>query len=110
MASGQKTQPDRWADVVVGISGQSGPALFIYETKQGVVAEAGLTYACRPPPSVTLGRLDEDSATDLAIIAGDRLYILHGEDEQAAGYGILPDEQEGQLEAIGLPFGVKRWR
>ncbi len=56
---------------------------------------------------MTLGRLDEDGATDLAIIAGNRLYILHGEDDEAAGYGSVPDERAGQLEAIAMPFGVK---
>jgi CSLREA domain-containing protein len=109
MAVGQKTQTDSWADVVVGIVGPDGPALLVYETSKGVAAEgAALTY---PLPaaatSVTLGRLDEDGSTDLAIIAGDRLYVLHGQDDQAANYGSLADERAGQLEPVAMPFGVK---
>ena len=108
MAVGQKTQGDSRTDLVVGIVGSDGPALLAYEANQGVVAEAASTY---PLPaaatSVTLGRLDEDGATDLAIIAGNRLYVLHGEDDEASGYGSVPDQRAGQLEAIALPFGVK---
>jgi CSLREA domain-containing protein len=108
MAAGQKTQADSWADVVVGIVGPDGPALLVYEANQGIAAEAALTYALpAAATSVTLGRLDEDGSTDLAIIAGDRLHILHGPDDQATKYGSLPDERAGQLEPIAMPFGVK---
>jgi hypothetical protein len=41
MTAGQKTQADSGADVVVGIMGQAGPALLVYETNQGVLAQAG---------------------------------------------------------------------
>jgi CSLREA domain-containing protein len=108
MTARQKTQGDSWAALVVGIVGQDGPALVVYPANQKIAAEAALTY---PLPAeatfATLGQLDDDSATDVAIIAGERLYILHGPVDQATKYGSLPDEHAGQLEPIALPFGVK---
>src|SRR4029453_12311567 len=108
MTARQKTQGDSWAALVVGIVGQDGPALVVYPANQKIAAEAALTY---PLPAeatfATLGQLDDDSATDVAIIAGERLYILHGPVDQATKYGSVPDEHAGQLEPIALPFGVK---
>jgi CSLREA domain-containing protein/uncharacterized repeat protein (TIGR01451 family) len=108
MTTGQKTQTDGWPDVVVGIVGDDGPALIVYETKHGVLASAAPIYALPAAVSeVALGQLDEDRSTDLAIVAGDRLFVLHGPDYEASGEVILQDEEEGgYLEPIALPFGV----
>ena len=108
MASGQKTQPDGWADVVVGIVGKNGPALLVYETKHGVLADPAPAYPLPAAASeVALGRLDEDRSTDLAIIAGNRLFVLHGSDGETIDEAILADDERVRyLETIALPFGV----
>lgn len=46
---------------------------------------------------LSLGRLDDDGFTDVAIVAGGRMSILHGTDLRALG-------QKNRLEAIPLPF------
>ncbi|MEP7336630.1 MAG: CSLREA domain-containing protein, partial [Acidobacteriota bacterium] len=111
MAAPQKSEQDGGMSVAVAIDGQDGPAVLMYAAQRSILDQKPSARAL--PASITAivpGRLDEDRSTDLAIIAGGQLYILHGstrQSAQAALDSIRPDKRAGRLEPVDLPFAVK---
>uniref|UniRef100_UPI00286B474C FG-GAP repeat domain-containing protein n=1 Tax=Tabrizicola sp. TaxID=2005166 RepID=UPI00286B474C len=110
MAATQKNEQDGGISIAVAINGSDGLTVLVYAEKQSILTQQP---AAHPLPAtattMTPGRLDDDRSTDLAIVAGGQLYVLHGQAQQsslATLSGIAPDRQAGQLEAIALPFAV----
>ncbi|MBI3949247.1 MAG: HYR domain-containing protein [Acidobacteria bacterium] len=85
LITGEVNRHDGLTDVVVGVLGSEGPQALVFESPEGVLkAEPEVI----PLPTVTtalaLGRLDDDSFTDLAVAAGSELVIVHGRDRSIA--------------------------
>jgi CSLREA domain-containing protein len=100
--------PKSEMSLAVAIDGTDGASILVYDARRDIFDQQPLARAL--PASVTAlapGRLDEDRSTDLAIIAGSQLYLLHGQANKSASGLVPPDRQAGQLEPIALPFGVK---
>jgi CSLREA domain-containing protein len=92
LTAGDKSLADGYADVIVGTSGAN---LLIFEAMTSILNQQPSVYQLpAAADSVVLGQLDDDSSTDLAVIAGGQIYLQHG--------GERPSP-----ERIELPFAVK---
>lgn len=112
MAAAPKSEQEGGLSVAIAIEGPDGATVLMYGTQRSILEQKPSTQVL--PATVTTiapGRLDEDRSTDLAIIAGGQLYVLHGHANKSTPDGISKqfwsDKHAGQLEPIDLPFAVK---
>lgn len=87
-------------DTILGIDGDLGSALVIYYSAKGGVTTVPATHSVGGRiTGLAIGDFDGDSYRDVALVAGDRLMLLHGD---------APSLSKGadNLETIPLPFGV----
>lgn len=104
LAAGRRNLTDDFADVFVGTS--DGRVL-IYENTDSIAAQTPLVQNLSAPAErIVPGNLDEDGATDLAIVAGGQLFISHGDDALLRRDGGYLDPRAGRIEAVNLPFAV----
>ncbi len=105
LAAGQIDLPDNLSDLAVGLEGESGAALLVYEGANGI-ADAPLRYALPvAAQSLSLGQLDDAPWTDVAILAGGNVSILHGRN-QRDGFESRK-RAAARLEHIPLPFAAQ---
>lgn len=105
LAAGQIDSADGKTDLLVGVESESGFALLIYQSEDGI-ADAPLQYGLpAAAQAIELAQLDESSWADAAILAGGEVFILHGRDQSA---GIeSPKRAASRFERIDLPYSVK---
>lgn len=110
MSAAQKSEQDGGVSLAVGINRSAGPALLVYEAQRSILGQQPSVHTLLAPvTAIAAGRLDDDRSADLAVIAGNQLYILHGSARQstlAVLDGNRLDKQAGKLQPIDLPFGV----
>ncbi len=79
LAAGELHRRDGVADLVAAIVGESGPALLILSHPTGALNGPALRLPLPAPAGqLVLGAFDDDPAGDLAVVAGQRLWILPG--------------------------------
>ncbi|MEP6848650.1 MAG: CSLREA domain-containing protein [Acidobacteriota bacterium] len=105
--SGEKTQPETYGRPIVAINGSNGSQLLEFLGDAGIADQKPVVRDIPDTASfITTGRLDEDRSEDIAIVAGGRLYIQHGDGFDPWPDGVHADAKAGKLEPIDLPFGV----
>ncbi|HSB09842.1 MAG TPA: HYR domain-containing protein [Blastocatellia bacterium] len=99
---------DGMADLVVGVSSDSGPAILVFDAASSILASTPAIY---PLPaearSLAAGDLDDDRARDVGVVAGSQLFILHGRKQLPSLDGRRLNEQAGQLERVNLSFAAR---
>jgi hypothetical protein len=81
--TGEINRADGSADVVVGIEGEQGPQLLVFEGPEGALkATPEVLSLSAPAISLALGQLDDGYEMDLAVAAGNDLVVLHGRDRK----------------------------
>jgi len=94
MVAGEINRRDGLDDVVVGVSGESGAKLLVFEGPGGALrANPELFDLPAAAASLALGQLDDSYEMDLAIAAGRQLMILHGRDRRLS----LDKERQAQV-------------
>ena len=82
LVTGEMNRADGLTDIIVGITGPTGPKVLVFQSPEGALR--GRPESITLPAEATalaLGELDEDFA-DLAVAAGRDLLIVHGRDRK----------------------------
>ncbi|HXU08286.1 MAG TPA: VCBS repeat-containing protein, partial [Blastocatellia bacterium] len=83
MAVGEINRRDGLDDVVVGVSGERGAKVLVFEGPDGALKAKPEVFDLRSEAtSLALGQLDDSYEMDLAITAGRELTIVHGRDRK----------------------------
>ena len=83
MAVGEINRSDGLVDVVVGVSGEQGAKVLVFESPDGAVKAKPEVFDLRSEGiSLALGQFDDSYEMDLAIAAGRELMIVHGRDRR----------------------------
>lgn len=83
MATGEINRSDGLDDVVVGVSGEQGAKVLVFEGPDGALKAKPETFDLRSEAtSLALGQFDEGYEMDLAIASGRELMIVHGRDRR----------------------------
>ena len=94
MVAGEINRRDGLDDVVVGLSGESGSKVLVFEGFEGALrANPEVFDLPAEATSLALGQLDDSYEMDLAIAAGRQLMILHGRDRKLS----LDKERQAQV-------------
>src|SRR5579859_450017 len=102
LAAGEFNKADGLVDVAVGITGQDGPAILIFDGASGGVTGQPMKYSLTAEAtSLAFDSLDNDAFLDLAAAAGDEVIILHGQD-QSAGKNLA-----SRAEHINVGFNIR---
>jgi len=79
LVTGSLSSAAAGADIVVGVDRDAGSVLVVYNSAVGKTAPPVAIYPVGESiTSIAIGDLDGDRYTDVAIVAGTRLMILHG--------------------------------
>lgn len=80
---GEMNRMDGLADVIVGVNGDAGPQLLVFEGAEGALRRAPESFDLSAAASgFALGHFDDDGIIDLAVATGERLLLIHGRDRQ----------------------------
>jgi uncharacterized repeat protein (TIGR01451 family) len=83
MAAGEINRRDGLTDLIVGVSGASGPKVLVFEGPDGALRhEPEVIDLPAEATSLALGQLDDDYPIDLAVAAGNHLLVVHGRDRK----------------------------
>ena len=83
LVTGEMNRADGLTDVAVGFIASDGPRVLVFESPEGALRGAPESFKLSAPASaLALGQLDDDSAFDLAIAAGNEVTIVHGRDRK----------------------------
>jgi len=83
LVTGEMNRRDGLTDVVVGISGNIGNSVLIFEGPNGALSRPPETIALSDEPvALALGQLDDDYPMDLAVATRSDLLIIHGRDRK----------------------------
>ncbi|HKQ76044.1 MAG TPA: hypothetical protein VJ810_20285 [Blastocatellia bacterium] len=109
MVTGEINYVDGLKDVAVGIVGDQGPAVLVFSGSTGALSGKPVSYPLQAAATaMAIGRLDDDPATDLAVVSGGEIVIIHGQDRKPSGrYDEGFEEVFGRMDAVRLPFAVK---
>jgi hypothetical protein len=81
MVVGEINRRDGLDDVVVGVSGEQGSKVVVFEGPEGALRATPETFELpAEATSLALGQLDESYEIDLAVSAGHELLLVHGRD------------------------------
>ncbi len=108
LTTGEINRADGLTDVVVGVNGQDGSMVMVFEGPEGALKAQPEVFAM--PATVTalaLGQSDSSYEIDLAIGAGDELVLVHGRDRKLS----LHSEQQqkispAQVEQRVFPYAI----
>lgn len=106
MAVGDINGPDGLADVVVGVTAESGSRLLVFAGYDGAWRSTpAVTDLPAPAAALALGLLDEDHVADIAAAAGTELLVIHGRERR-------PQTNRRQtstpsVERRSLPFAIQ---
>jgi hypothetical protein len=84
LTTGEINRRDGLTDIVVGIIGQDGPQVLVFEWPEGALSRSASWQLALPQPAtaLALGQLDDSYEMDLAVAAGSELLIVHGRDRK----------------------------
>lgn len=108
MAVADINRRDGLADIVLGVSTATGPALLIFESSNGaMLAEPELINLNKEAVAIAVGQFDNDAALDVAVGAASEVLIVHGRDRLLS----QSDDAQAQVKAARtdryeLPFSI----
>ena len=103
LSAGEIDVSDNRADLMVGVDGDAGASLLVFEDADKGVFAAPLDYKLSSPAtSVEAGKLDDDWLADAAILTRDGVYVLHGRNTRAGKESTK--NAAARMEKINLPF------
>jgi len=83
LASGEANRADGITDLVVGVTGASGPKLMVFEGPESAIkGDPEVFNLSSEATAIALGYLRQDYTTDIAVGAGRDLMIVHGRDRR----------------------------
>ncbi len=83
MVTGEINRPDGLIDLVVGIDGEQGSQVCVFEGPLGAMhAQPELFSVPHAVTSRALGQVDDHYAIDLVIASGNELLVVHGRDRK----------------------------
>lgn len=83
LTTGEINRADGLSDIVLGVSGNQGPRVLIFEGSEGALnAEPEVFSLPARANDIALGRFDNSYAIDLAVAAGQHLMIIKGRDRR----------------------------
>src|SRR5207253_7469048 len=109
MVTGEINRPDGLTDLVVGIDGEQGSQVCVFEGPLGAMrAQLELFSAPHAVTSLSLGQVDNDYEMDLVIASGNELLVVHGRDRKLT----LPAEDQATVRAAEIserafPFTIR---
>ena len=104
MASGDVNRRDGLADLLVGVNGDRGPELLVFEGASGAFTNNPEVISL--PSSATgidTGYLFSDTFVDIAVTAGRSLVVVHGRDRKAPDSGVSTRADAPDISRITLP-------
>ena len=103
LTAGEIDASDNRADLLVGVDGDSGAALLVFENAERGVFASPLQYKLQASAiSLGIGKLDDDSWMDTAILTDYGVFVLHGFNQRAVGKAAK--NSASRMEQINLPF------
>jgi hypothetical protein len=106
LTSGEFDVPDDRPDLVVGVAGDRGASILVYQDAERGILDQPETMALEDAASaLALGSLDESPFRSLAIVTGGEVTIVHGRNPRDRGDAV--DSLASRMEKIAIPFGVK---
>lgn len=83
LASGEANRADGITDLIVGVTGASGPKLMVFEGPESAIkSDPEVFNLSSEATAIALGHLRQDYTTDIAVGAGRDLMIVHGRDRK----------------------------
>jgi hypothetical protein len=102
MTKGQFNERDGMSDLALGIIAPEGPAVFVFnESGKGVLGTAERFFLPEAATTLTLAKLDDDTAGDLAVGANNQLLIIHGRNQADTNAS-----QENAIERFAFPYSI----
>ena len=100
LTAGETDASDNRADLLIGVDGDSGADLLVFENTERGVFASPLKYQLQASAiSLELGKLDDDSWMDTAILTDYGVFVLHGFNQKASA-----KNSGARMEQINLPF------
>ena len=104
--AGEIDASDNRADLLVGVEGDAGATLLVFENAESGVFAAPSSYRLSSAANLLeSGKLDDDMFSDAAVLTGDGVFILHGHDSLAADDQAI--NSAPRLENVTMPFVPK---
>src|SRR5437870_4919209 len=109
LVAGEINRPDGLTDLVVGIDGEEGSQVCVFEGPLGAMhAEPEVFSVPHAATSLALGQLDDHYAMDLVIASGNELLVIHGRDRKLT----LPAEDQvtvhpPEISERAFPFSIR---
>src|SRR5437016_3121322 len=109
MVTGEINRPDGLTDLVVGIDGEQGSQVCVFEGPLGAMrAQPELFSVPHAVTSLALGQVDDHYAIDLVVASGNELLVVHGRDRKLT----LPAEDQAtvrpaEVSERAFPFTVR---
>ncbi len=104
LVAGQIDLPDNLTDLVIGIEGDNGSSLLVYDGDKGL-DDTPLSYSLKTSPQfLALGNFDDNQFGDLAVLADGNVSILHG--RSFRGFE-SPEKTAARTEQIPLGFSAR---
>jgi hypothetical protein len=109
LAAGEVNRRDGLADLVVGVTGESGAQALVFQQPEGALrGEPEVFKLPAQIESFALENLDDDSHPDIAAAAENAIVIIHGRERNfSPTASAAPDAAEAEIERVSLPFSIK---
>ena len=78
VATGEFRAADGWPEVAIGVDGPLGPAVLIFDGRDGLAGDPMRVQLNAPASAMQIERLDDDPFRDIAVAVGDEIDIIHG--------------------------------
>jgi hypothetical protein len=106
LTSGEFDVPDDRPDLVVGVAGDQGASILVYEGAERGILDRPEAIALEASASaLALGPLDDSPFRSLAIVAAGDVMIVHGRYPRDRADAV--DSLASRMEKVTVPFGVK---
>src|SRR5688500_10771549 len=78
LGAGEFRAADGFTDVAVGVSGQGGESLLIFDAAEGLSDVLVQYQLAEPALGIEFGGLDDDPFMDIAVASGSEILVVHG--------------------------------
>jgi len=102
LATARLDSSTTYSHIAAATSAQTGAEFTIFEGSASGVSAIASAALRAPATSIAFGSLSGDNLTDVAVVAGGELAIVHGRDIRAARAGVASANLPA--EAVSLPF------